>query len=101
MARKKRSKKSKGGTEVVGASPVSMEKRVNTGIEEAENGFVIRVSGEGLGKGKERGYTSKTFVAMDHPSAIRIASEGFSSMAKKVGHGKKKGGKKAAARKRV
>ena len=87
---KRRNKKSS----EIAASPTCMEKRANAGIEEAENGFVVRVSSEGLGK--KKGYTSKTFVATDHPTALRIASAGFAGLAKKV-RGKKGGKKKISA----
>jgi hypothetical protein len=101
MATKKRKKKSSGGDT---SSPVGMsypqERRASGSVEEAENGFVVRVSSEGLGK-KSKGpsYESKTFVALDHPTAIRIAAQGFAGLAKKV-KGKKGGKKKAISTKR-
>jgi hypothetical protein len=102
MATKKRKKKKSSGGETSG--PVGMsypqERRASGSIEEAENGFVVRVSSEGLGK-KSKGpnYESKTFVATDHPTAIRIAAQGFAGLAKKV-RGKKGGKKKIALSKR-
>lgn len=93
---KKKSKKSSNASQ---SSPYPMEKRVNAGLEEVENGFVVRISGDGISK--DRPYQSKTFVAMDRPSALRIASQGFSSMASKVGSKKKSTAKKSSVRKRV
>lgn len=89
---KRRKKKSSG--EGVQSSPTAypQERRANGGIEEAENGYVVRVSSEGLGKkGKGPHYESKTFVATDHPTAVRLASQGFSGLAKKLKG--KRGGK--------
>jgi hypothetical protein len=101
MAKKKKKSKKNSGTECAAGNPsMPSERRANAGIEEAENGYVVRVSSEGLGKNKDNHYQSKTFVAMDHPSAMRIASQGFSGLAKKVGKGKK-GGKKKASTKKV
>ena len=103
MAKKRKSKKSS-ANEVMGSSPMSMDKSADAGIEQAENGFIVRVSSNGLKKTKqgEGSYQYKRYVAMDHPTALRIASEGFAGLARKVGKGKKSsGGKKAASRKRV
>ena len=103
MATKKRNKKSKKSSGDVPqgiSSSYPQDKRASGSVEEAENGFVIRVSSEGLGKkGKDPSYTSKTFVATDHPTAVRIASQGFAGLAKKV-KGKKGGKKKAISTKR-
>ncbi len=76
------------------ASPSSSKKsRVSTEIEGAENGFIVRVSSDG--QGPEGSYTSKRYIAPDHASAIRIASEGMAGMSSKSkGSGKKKGGKR-------
>lgn len=101
MAKKRKRSKKNSGAECTAASPSSpSERRANAGMEEAENGYVVRVTSEGLGKKKDNHYQSKTFVAMDHPSAMRIASQGFSGLAKKVGKGKK-GGKKKVSTKKV
>lgn len=66
-------------------------KRIHIGIENAENGAVIHLSSEGVGK--KAGYTSKTMVAPDHSAAMRIATAHIASMGPKL---KKKAGKKGA-----
>ncbi len=98
--RKKKSRKSQGENPGGMSASYPQERRASGSVEEAENGFVVRVSSEGLGK-KSKGpsYESKTFVAMDHPTAIRIAAQGFAGLAKKV-RGKKGGKKKAISTKR-
>ncbi len=71
------------------------EKRVNVGIEEAENGFIVRSSCEGIGN---KPYESKTHIAATHPEAMRIANTTIGSIGKKV-KGKKNGRKKIAVSK--
>ena len=79
-------RKSKRSNEAVAMSP-SMPERRSVETEEAENGFIVRISHEG-----KHGYTSKRFVAFSQPEAQRIANQGMSSLSKK-GAGKKKGRK--------
>jgi hypothetical protein len=99
---KKRKKSKKSAENTACAAPMSSPDRsANAGIEEAENGFIVRVSSEGLGKGKKHQYTSKKFVATDHPTALRIASQGFAGLAKKVSGKGKKGGKKKVSVKKM
>jgi hypothetical protein len=46
--------------------------RINTNIESAENGFIVRASAD---EEKPNGkHVMKTYVAPDHASALRIAS---------------------------
>jgi len=97
---KKRKKKSSGDMAAPCSPPTCTERSADAGIREVENGYIVRVSSEGLGKGKNRNYESKTFIATDHPSALRIASQGFGALAKKVGKGKKGGSKKRVSTKR-
>ena len=78
---KRKSKKSKG--DVAMATP-SMPERKSVETEEAENGFIVRVSHEG-----KHGYQSKRYIAFSQPEAQRIANQGMSSLSKK-GAGKKK-----------
>ena len=64
--------------------------RVTTAIENAENGFVVHATSEG---GPDKAYKTKTFVAPDHTSALRIAAQHLASCGPK-GKGKTgKGGK--------
>jgi len=102
MAKKRKSRKSNSASQVASAPmPSCCEPSADAGIRQVQNGFIVRVSSEGLGgKGKNQHYESKTFVAMDHPTALRIASQGFSGLAKKVGS-KKGGNKKKISGKRA
>lgn len=94
MARKK--KKSSG--DAGGSSPMGGSGRLSTDITDAENGYVINVSGET--GGKESKYFSKRYIASDRPEALRIASSCLAGGSSK--HGKKKsGGKKKIALKKV
>jgi hypothetical protein len=68
---------------------------IDTGIENAENGYVIRISRSG-----GEGYESKKFIASTHPQALRIASHGMAGLIKPKAD-KKKGGKKKSNRKRI
>jgi hypothetical protein len=85
MAKRKRSKDS---TAPIAASSPG---RINIGIENAENGAVVHLSSEGMGK--KGGYISKTLVAPDHAHAMRIATAHIATMGPKL---KKKAGKKGA-----
>ena len=69
--------------------------RVTTAIESAENGFIVHTGSES--GGSERSYESKTFVAPDHASALRIASQHIQSCCPK-GKGKKGKGKKGKSK---
>jgi hypothetical protein len=57
--------------------------RMHLGIDSAENGYVIRVSGESNGK-----YNQKTLVATSPRQAFRVAAAHLPGMAKKA-HTKK------------
>lgn len=73
------------------ASPApSRDSRIDTGIESAENGFLVRISHEG-----KNGYESKRFVATTRPQALMLAAKAMTGVfgGKKSG-GKKKGGKR-------
>ena len=87
-------RKSKKGNDVAAQAP-SMPERKSVETEEAEKGYIVRVSHEG-----KQGYKSKRYVAFSHPEALRIAAQGMHSMSGKKG-GKKKSshGKKYAAKK--
>jgi len=69
--------------------------RVTTSIDSAENGFIVHTSSEGRGPGSS--YVSKTFVAPDHASALRIASAHIESCGPKS-KGKKGKGKKGKSK---
>lgn len=83
MAKRKRSK----GTAM--AAPVSGGSgHLSTSIDDAENGFIINVSGES--GGKEPKYFSKRFISPTRDGALSIASSHLAGGKK----GKKKGGTK-------
>lgn len=69
--------------------------RISTAIDEAENGFVVNVSGET--GGKKPSYFSKRFIAASRPEAMRIAGSHFSGAMKAGG---RKSGKKKTTGKR-
>jgi hypothetical protein len=69
---------------------------MHLGIDTAENGFVIRVSGDSGGKNPK--YTEKTMVATSPNHALRVAASHLRGGVKKA-HGKKGGKKKFAAKK--
>lgn len=99
MPKKRRSKKKKSGNGAeIGGMPMSSgstRERIDSGIEAAENGFIIRVSKEGPGKKDgPPSYESKVFIAPDRASAIRISSSAIQRLGSKVKGGKKKGGSK-------
>jgi hypothetical protein len=62
--------------------------RLNIGVERAENGAIVRVSGEG--KGKNASYTSRTFIAPNGRAAMRIATTHIQGIGKKIKSGKAK-----------
>ena len=89
MAKKRKSK----GMDAVPSAPSSSgSERLSTNIEGAENGYVVNVSGES--GGKDSRYFSKKFVAMDRPSALRIASSCLAGGSSKSGKKKSSGRKK-------
>lgn len=88
MARKSRKRKSEGSQDVA-SLPCCQAGRINIGIERAENGNVVHLSSEGIGK--KGGYESKTLVAPDNEAAVKIATAHIESMGPKL---KKKKDKK-------
>lgn len=69
-------------------------RRVDSGVEEAENGYIVRVSSDNLKKGK-RGmgsYESKTYIAPTHDEALRISTGAIQRLGSKIkgAHGKPK-----------
>ena len=80
MARK-RKRKSSGGDASVPQTCCSPG-RINIGIERADNGNVVHLSSEGIGK--KGGYESKTLIAPDNDAAIKIATSHIESMAPKL-----------------
>jgi hypothetical protein len=68
---------------------------MHLGIDSAENGYVIEVSGEQNGK-----YHRKSFVATSPRQAFRVAAQCIPSMAKKMS-GKKGGKRKRFTSKKV
>jgi hypothetical protein len=81
---KRKSKKT--GNSAMQSTP-SMPERKNVETEEAENGYIVRVSNEG-----KHGYSSKRYVAFSQPEAQRIATQGMRNLSSKKS-GKKKGNK--------
>jgi hypothetical protein len=68
---------------------------MHLGIDSAENGFTIRVSGN-----KDGNYHEKTFIATSPRQAFRVAAAHMPTMGKKKA-GKKSRGKKYTAGKKV
>jgi hypothetical protein len=71
--------------------------RLSTDISDAENGYIVNVSGET--GGRKPSYFSKRYIAADRPEALRIASSCLAGGRTK-GAKKKSGGKKKIALKR-
>lgn len=91
MARKKKN------YDQVAQAPSNGPRRINIGIEEAENGYTINCSGSG----KNGEYHSKSYVAPNERAAIRIATAGIAGMGSKMkGKKGKKGKGKIALAKR-
>jgi hypothetical protein len=78
--------------------PSSGSGRLSTDITDAENGYIINVSGET--GGKKPSYFSKRYIAADRPEALRIASSCLAGGSKKSGK-KKSGGKKKFSLRKV
>lgn len=91
----KRKKKSSGGDQVAPGMAMPREKRVNVRVQEAENGYIVHTSCEGIGK---NGYESKDHVAPNHRAAMQIANTHIARLGKKV-RGKKSAKKKVAVAK--
>jgi hypothetical protein len=94
MAKKSKHRKSK---MMATQMPMPRHSRVNVGIEEADNGYVVNASSES----KNKGYESKTLVAPHGRAALRIATSHLQHIAgkklkKKLG-GNKISSKKSAA----
>jgi hypothetical protein len=85
MARKKKTKAQ--------ATPPSSGGAVDTAMERAENGFIIRVSSRGTGKNPT--YSSRTFIAPDGQAAMRIATQHIEAAGPKLK--KKRAGKSKRA----
>ena len=79
-----------------GASTSGGSKRITTSIESAENGFIVHTSSDS-GSGPDGSYTSKTFVAPNHETALRIASAHIANCGPK-GKGKKGKGSKGKSK---
>lgn len=94
----KRKKKSSGNDASVGmAVPSSGSGRLSTDITDAENGYIINVSGET--SGKKPSYFSKRYISETRDGALRIASSCLAGGSHKSGK-KKSGNKKKFALKR-
>jgi hypothetical protein len=84
-------KKSKGGQLELAAPSSGGGGHLSTSIDDAENGFIVNVSGES--GGKENKYFSKRFISPTRDGALRIASTHLAGGSKSKGK-KKSGGKK-------
>jgi hypothetical protein len=88
-------RKSKKGSGVMSQSP-SMPERNSVETEEAENGYVVRVTHEG-----KDGYKCKRYVALSQPEAQRIAGMGMRGLSSKKSGGKKKSSNKRFSTKKA
>ena len=66
-------KKSKGAMAMQAPMSSSSGGEVSSRVESAENGFIVRLSRDNVGK--EHRYESRTFVSMTRPKAMRIANQ--------------------------
>lgn len=75
-------------------------RRADSSVEEAENGFIVRVCSDNLKKSKrgESSYQSKTYIAPNHATAMRISMHGLQALGGKIKH--KKGTRKRVSTKR-
>ena len=83
-------KKSKGGNVAMATPSSGGSGRLSTDITDAENGYIVNVSGET--GGKKPSYFSKRYIASDRPEALRIANSCLAGS--KKAKGKKSSGKK-------
>lgn len=90
-------KKSKGGDMAAPVSSGGGSGRLSTDITDAENGFIINVSGETAGK--KPSYFSKRYISPTRDGALKIASSCLAGGSSKGGK-KKSGGKKKISLKR-
>ena len=88
MAKRRKSR----SNEVTSQAP-SMPERKSVETEEAENGYIVRISHEG-----KHGYSSKRYVAFSQPEATRISTQGMRALSKKSGGKKRAKGKRFAAK---
>lgn len=71
------------------ASPMSSSGgEVSSRVEAAENGFIVRLSRDNVGK--EHRYESRTLVATSRPKALRIAGQHLRGSEEKIEHNKAK-----------
>jgi hypothetical protein len=85
-------KKSKGSMNM--AVPMSSSGgEVSSRVEAAENGFIVRLSRDNVGK--EHRYESRTLVATSRPKALRIAGQHLRGSEEKIERTKGKREKKA------
>lgn len=77
-------------------------RRVDSGVEEAENGYIVRVSSDNLKKGRKGlpSYESKVYIAPTHEDALRISTGAIQRLGAKIKGPGKKGNKKRAFTKR-
>jgi hypothetical protein len=87
--------KRKKANQAESAAPMSSsDNKTHVSIDSAENGFVVRVSGEG----KDHHYTEKTLVATSPRHALRVAAQHIPGIAKRAGKKKSGRGKKFASK---
>lgn len=77
-------------------------RRVDSGVEEAENGYIVRVSSDNLKNGRkgESSYESKVYIAPTHEDALRISTGAIQRLGSKIKSGHKKGNRKRVSTKR-
>lgn len=99
MAKKRRSRKA---TSDMAMPSHHGPRRVDSGVEEAENGYIVRVSSDNLKKGRKGmpSYESKVYIAPTHEDALRISTGAIQRLGSKIKGPGKKGNKKRAFTKR-
>lgn len=90
---KKRKKSTGGDAAVPMMASGGGSGRLSTDITDAENGYIVNVSGET--GGRKPTYFSKRYIAADRPEALRIASSCLAGSKAKAGK------KKSSTKKRI
>jgi len=103
MANKRRRKSKKTTSDMPVAQSCCEPASVDTGVEKAENGFIVRVSSNNLKKAKkgESSYRRQVFIAPTHEDAMRISTGAIHALGSKIKGARKKGSGKRISTKRM
>ena len=103
MASKRRRRSKSAIGDAAMPSSCSEPRSVDTGVEQAENGFIVRVSSNNLKKARkgESSYRRQVFIAPTHQEAMRISTGAIQHLGSKIKGGHKKNGRKSISTKRM